>query len=197
MAQIKHVGQIISTGKRIVVVFREVPGEQTNCLVVDTEAMPDWMHDDMIRAVESPAGQAANDFYEYAQRTMFTDGTNMLQSLHSRGIMMKHSVDNILMTPTASDTIKLSELNKIINEQGGKTSLTESRSTPTQLGMAGKDSALDDKAIATNMLQQANGFETEAKSLREQAYDLDPSLKPKRGRPAKAKATAEAVNTVD
>lgn len=197
MAQIKHIGQIISTGKRVVVVFREVPGEQASCLVVDTEAMPDWMHDDIIRAVESPAGQAANDFYEYAQRTMFTDGTNMLQSLHSRGILMKHSIDNILMTPTSSDSIKLSELNKIINDQGGNSTLTESRSTPTQLGMAGKDAALDDSAIAANMLQQATGFETEAKSLRDQAYDLDPSLKPKRGRPAKAKANVEAVEIAD
>ena len=34
---------------------------------------------------------------------------------------------------------------------------------------------------------QAESFESEAKSLREQAYELNPDLKPKRGRPPKAK----------
>jgi hypothetical protein len=195
MTNIKHIGQLVSTGRRIVVVFREVPEETGNCLVVDTEAMPDWMHDDIIRAVESPAGQATKDFYEYAQRTMFTDGTNMLQGLHSRGILMKQPTSNVLMTPNTGTTIKLDELNTMIGEQTGSTVVTDSRSTPTQLGMAGADTTLDDSTIAANMLQQATGFEAEAKSLREQAYDLDASLKPKRGRPAKAKAKVVTAET--
>ena len=44
---IKHVGQILNTQKRCVVVFRELPDDPTNCLVVDTDALPDWMHDDV------------------------------------------------------------------------------------------------------------------------------------------------------
>ena len=45
---IKHVGQIINTGRRCVVVFREIPDEPNSCLIVDTEALVDWMHDDVI-----------------------------------------------------------------------------------------------------------------------------------------------------
>jgi hypothetical protein len=197
MTNIKHIGQLVSTGRRIVVVFREVPDEKENCLVVDTEAMPDWMHDDIIRAVESPAGQQSKDFYEYAERTMFTDGTNMLQGLHGRGILIKQPTSNVLMTPNSGTSIKLDELNKMIGEQAGDTVVRDSRSTPNQLGMAGIDATLDDATIATNMLQQATGFESEAKSLREQAYELDPTLKPKRGRPAKAKAKADTAKTSD
>ena len=33
MANIKHVGQIINTQRRCVVVFREVPDEPENCLI--------------------------------------------------------------------------------------------------------------------------------------------------------------------
>ena len=38
---IKHVGQIINTGRRCVVVFREIPDEPNSCLIVDTEALVD------------------------------------------------------------------------------------------------------------------------------------------------------------
>ena len=35
------------------------------------------------------------------------------------------------------------------------------------------------------MLAQAKGYEAEAENLRKQAYEMDPSLKPTRGRPKK------------
>ena len=47
------------------------------------------------------------------------------------------------------------------------------------------DGVLDDKALADQKLAQAKGFETEAARLREEAYELAPDLKPRRGRPAK------------
>ena len=49
------------------------------------------------------------------------------------------------------------------------------------------DGVIDDTAMASNMMAQAESFESEAKALREQAYELNPDLKPKRGRPPKAK----------
>jgi len=102
---IKHVGKLANTGKRVVVVFRELPDEPDQCLVVDTDALPDWFHDDVINAVESPGAQASPNFYEYAQRTVFTDGTNMLQSLHSTGRLMKTPTDNVSMTPNNSSKV--------------------------------------------------------------------------------------------
>ena len=50
---IKHVGKLSNTGKKVVVVFRELPDDPENCLVVDTDALPDWFHDDIINAVMS------------------------------------------------------------------------------------------------------------------------------------------------
>ena len=51
------------------------------------------------------------------------------------------------------------------------------------------EQALDDTALAQQMLDQANTYEAEVKRLREEAYVMAPDLKPKRGRP---KATANA-----
>ena len=52
--------------------------------------------------------------------------------------------------------------------------------------------ALNDQALADNLLNQAKGYEDEAAKLREQAYELNPELRPRRGRPAK-KTVADAT----
>lgn len=193
---------LVNTGKRVVVVFRELPDDPTQCLVVDTEAVPDWMHDDIHNAVESPGAQATGNFYEYAERTVFTDGTNMLQTLHTTGRLMKTPTDNVKMTPNNSVSIGLTELNNIIREDTDKPVV----SPPTdEVMMAGKDvmesapapaasnDGLTDTDLAKNMLAQAKGFETEAKSLKAQAYELAPGLKPGPKKAAATPAETEAV----
>ena len=207
---IKHVGQIINTGRRCVVVFREIPDEPNSCLIVYTEALVDWMHDDVINSVESTSAQAANNFYEYAQRALFTDGSNMLQALHAKGLLQKQETSNILMIPNSNTSVNLAELNKIIREQNGDQPAVVPPVDPDQLSMANKpvdnvaetytapapapaaaqpaDGAIDDTALAKSMMDQAKTFEAEAASLKEQAIALDPTLKPKRGRPAKTPA---------
>ena len=199
---IKHTGLLVNTGKRVVVVFRELPDDPTQCLVVDTEAVPDWVHDDIHNAVESPGAQATGNFYEYAERTVFTDGTNMLQTLHTTGRLMKTPTDNVKMTPNNSVSIGLTELNNIIREDTDKPVV----SPPTdEVMMAGKDvmesapapaasnDGLTDTDLAKNMLAQAKGFETEAKSLKAQAYELAPGLKPGPKKAAATPAETEAV----
>ena len=202
---IKHVGKT-STGKRIVVVFRELPDEPDQCLVVDTDALPDWFHDDVINAVESPGAQASPNFYEYAQRTVLTDGTNMLQSLHNNGRLMKIPTDDVKMTPNNEQVIGLTEINNIVRDEEGSTPVV---TPPTdQVTLAGKDTSsmivedvtttkengLSDTDIAKNLLAQAKGYEVEAKSLKAQAYDLAPGLKPgPKKTTAKAEPTGETV----
>jgi hypothetical protein len=205
MANIKHVGQLKSSGRRCIVVFREVPDQIDHCLVVDTDALADWMHDDMINAVESPGAQESGNFYEYAQRTMFTDGSNMLQSLHSKGLLMKQPITNITMTPNGTVSIGLDELNKMISEQTSGAPSVAPPVDPADLTMAGKGTnptpntvaepqapvagqkPIDDTSMAQGLLNQALSFENEAKALREQAFEMSPELKPKRGRPSKTK----------
>lgn len=193
---LKHVGQLINTQRRCVIMFREIPDDESNCLVVDTDALVDWMHDDVINAVESPGAQASVDFSEFAQRRVMTDGTNMLQSLHAKGFLQKQKASNVMMTPNRETQIRLDELNKIIREQTGKDTIHKQPvETPESLSTPSTESSgnevIDDIAIASNMIAQAKQFEEEAATLRENAYALSPELKPKRGRPA-AKKTATA-----
>ena len=196
---IKHVGQLINSQRRVIVVFREIPDEPTHCLVVDTDALPDWMHNDIINAVESPGAQSSANFYEYAQRTVFTDGSNMLQTLHAAKRLSKQPTSNVMMTPNTSAKIRLDELNNLIREQNGDQPAVTDVPPENELGMATKKTpskseapaVISEEDIAKNMLAQAEQFSAEAERLREEAYALSPGLKKStRGR-KKAVATTE------
>jgi len=213
MANLKHIGKVSNTGMKCIVVFREIYDEKgnvtepNNCLVVETERLPDMEHDDIVRVVESPSGQEATQFYEIAHRSMFGDGINMLVKLSNRGHLKKYPTNQIIMTPNSSTSIPLSELNEIIRKQKSgmsqadiansmvndtdKPPRTQSSSQNAPPAPSAEPGVLDDNAIAQNMLTQATTYELEVKRLREEAYAMAPSLKPKRGRPSK-KAAADA-----
>ena len=202
---IKHVGVLSNTGKKVIVVFRELPDDPTNCLIVDLDACPDWLHDDLINAVEEPGAQNTANFYEYAERKYLTDGTNMLQTLHSSGRLNKQPTSNVKMTPNNRDSVGLTELNALVRENNDIPVVAEPlgdspvrkdttiRNVVEDIaqGPTGTTEGLDDTAIAKSLLAQAKGFEVEAKNLKAQAYEMVPGLKPGPKKPA-AKVVAEA-----
>jgi hypothetical protein len=210
-SNVKHVGRVANTGMKCVVVFREIYDDQGNvtepdkCLVVETERLPDMEHDDVVRVVESPAGQEATQFYEIAHRSMFSDGINMLVKLNNRGYLKKYSTDEIIMTPNTHTNIKLSEINEVIRKQKSgmsqddiANSMVDDTDQPPRTQSSSQNTPpaptadiLDDTAIAKTMLSQAETYELEVKRLREEAYAMAPALKPKRGRPSK-KVVADA-----
>lgn len=215
MATMKHIGRVSNTGMKCIVVFREIYDERGNvsdpnhCLIVETERLPDMEHDDIVRVVESEAGQSAQQFYEIAHRSMFSDGINMLTKLHNRGYLRKYPTDQIDLTPNSSTIVKLSEVNEIIRKQQSGMSEQDIKNTmiddtdqpprtqttldPTQTidqAVDTNEAVLDDTAIAQNMLSQAETFLAEAQRLQDEAYAMAPDLKPKRGRPKKTVAVS-------
>jgi hypothetical protein len=66
-----------------------------------------------------------------------------------------------------------------------ETSITMEPNVPTP----GGEGVLDDNTIAKSLLEQAKTFQAEADRLTGEAYDMDPGLKPKRGRPKKEAVT--------
>ena len=215
MATMKHIGKVNNTGMKCIVVFREIYDENgnvtdnNNCLVVETERLPDMEHDDIVRVVESDTAQTSAEFYQIAHRSMFSDGTNMLLKLHNAGYLRKYPTDQVSLTPNPSTIIPLSEINEIIRKQATGMSerditnsmvddtdskpRTHTSLDPTQTIDQAVDTgeqALDETAIAKNLLSQADTFLAEAERLKSEAYDIAPDLKPKRGRPKKATADA-------
>lgn len=119
MADLKHVGRLVSTGRKVLVVFRTLPGDAYHCLVVATENLPDSQHDALIQLVESSGAQSANEFADVLARAKFPDGSTMLPALHTQGRLLKVSTDQVEMTPNFTTKVLLSELNQLIAEQRG------------------------------------------------------------------------------
>jgi hypothetical protein len=119
MADLKHVGRLTTTGRKVLVAFRTIPGDAYSCLVIDTASLPDDQHNTLIQLVESPAAQNANEFAEVLARAKFPNGSTILPFLHTLGKLLKVPTDVVQMTPNFTTSINLAELNQIIAEQLG------------------------------------------------------------------------------
>ena len=111
----KHIGELSDTSKaKVVIVYRTVPDEPNNCLVVGTKFLPDMYHNALMRAVESDGGQSAKELGEFLGRQTFPDGTNMLALLHNDNYMKKFATKDIIVTfgNTPDGRIALNKLNE-------------------------------------------------------------------------------------
>jgi hypothetical protein len=117
MADLKHVGRIVSTGRKCLVAYRTLTGESDHCLVVQTENLPDEQHNALINLVESSSGQESGEFAEVLARANFPDGSIMLAALHTQGKLTKVPTSQVEMLPNFNVKINLAELNVLIAQQ--------------------------------------------------------------------------------
>jgi hypothetical protein len=114
MAQIKHVGR--NNDRKVLVLYREVPGDSHMCLVVYPEVLNAVWQDAIQRVVESEVGQQANQLADALHRSLLPDGRPILETLHNERMIKKIRTSDVIMTPTANANIRLDELNKLVNE---------------------------------------------------------------------------------
>jgi hypothetical protein len=134
---LKHVGK--HNDKRCVIVFRKIPDLEHMALVVYSDLLPRMTHDEIMRAVESPQGQAAMDISDVLFRTIMADGTNCLESLHRNGLMKKVPTNQVLVTPTTTSSVRLDELNDILDEMAkGQEAMERLQNLDTNRGYTGK-----------------------------------------------------------
>ena len=153
----KHIGELADTSKaKVVIVYRTVPGEPNNCLVVGTKFLPDLYHNALMRAVESDGGQDAKELGEFLGRQTFPDGTNMLAMMHNDSYIKKFATKDIIVTfgTTTEGRIALNKLNEqMARDQGVKVSeLTVKDETPAPA-----------EAKATTTTKKADAKKTTAK----------------------------------
>jgi hypothetical protein len=118
----KHIGELADESKsKVVIMYRTVPGEPDNCLVVGVKFLPDTYHNALMKAVESSGGQEADEFADFAGRQTFPDGTNMLAMLHNDNYIKKFKTKDIMVTygNTADGKIMLNKLNEMIAKEKG------------------------------------------------------------------------------
>lgn len=188
---LKHVGRMVKNKRKVVVAYRVVPGEADNAIVVTTENLMAEEHDALMKAVESDAGQTAEEFANVMMRSQLPDGRNMLAAFHTTGKMVKVATKDVEMTPNRNTSILLSELNELIAQQKGvsvedlavQPATTQKRTTnQTQTPVedpvvATQSEVITDDDLAAKYRSDADRLFKEAKRLREEAEKLAPTKK--------------------
>lgn len=184
---LKHVGRHDGTGQRLSTVFMQLPDDKDYALVVYSDSLPDRYHDAYMEAIESPEGQATNNLYEVLTRKVFWHGTPMLETLHKEGHLKKLPTNSIIMTPNSNTNVRLSEILEQMDQIDSDTPVQVEEapeSAPSQVDANVEDSKKDEnRAIAQNLMVQANLLEQDAIAKREEAYKYDPSLRPSEAKP--------------
>ena len=114
MSFLKHIGR--HGDRKVAVVFKQIPDDDHMCLVIYPDLLPMHIHDPIMKVLESPVGQAADDLADVLHRNLLPDGRNMLETLHAERVMKRVQTEQVILTPNASSTVKLSELNNILNQ---------------------------------------------------------------------------------
>ncbi len=204
----KHVAKW--NDRKCLVLFREVPGEPENALLIMTGELGATQHDELISVVDSDEAQANSDLAQVLNGRNFSDGRIMLQAIHSDGMITKAPVGEVIMTPTPNDEVPLADLNESIaqieaGKENEKPQIADTSEIDMQQTEATRPNALTDReqeeqlGIARGLLEQADMIEqdiervqqqmiADANSKREEAYARAPELKPKPkpGRPKKS-----------
>lgn len=195
-----------NTGAKVLVVFRTLPGESNQALVVPVSQLPDAYHDAIMMVVESDQAQDVFEFGEILFIRSFPDGRPMLTALQQDNRLQKVATDIIIMTPSPVDQVPLDQLNLLIAEQKNCTvddlytfvagapkksdaevkPIAETKDlepivdpdVPASLrAQASNSEALSDKDIAKSYRSQADAMYKEAARLRREADQLDPPVK--------------------
>lgn len=229
----KHVGK--HNDRKIALLFRQVPNEDHMCLLIYPEVLPAHWHDAIMKVIESDVGQQAEELADALSRSLLPDGRVILNTLHAERMIKKVRTSDVIMTPRTDASIRLDELNKMLNEmklgadaikkmadndaarglvdaptkRAAEAEFKSSQQQTQPPAQASTDGALSDRQLASNMLAQAERMEREAKGMiaeasrmKKDAERMDPTVvasvptaptTAKRGRPAKAKAVADAA----
>lgn len=190
---IKHVG--IHKGRKSVIIFRELPGEPDQALIVYPEVLPSLLHDEMMSCLESPAGQQSNSINEVFFRTLMADGTSILTSLHVGGFLNKVATNTVTVTPTTnrSEDIQLDSLNQLVAAIASGEPMGRDLGEPNIVPNTNA-SVLSDSDIADSQRKQAAQMKSEAKRLLEEADRLEKeaqTLAPKNVRTTKKTTTVK------
>jgi hypothetical protein len=188
---IKHIGK--HGDRKVAIIFREVPNEEHMTLVIYPQTLAVHMHDAIMRVIESPEGQSAENLGDALFRSLLPDGRPMLQTLHSEGMIKKVQAKQVTVTPTPSSSVNLAEMNEIIRKMKmGQEAIQEMANLDANKGYTGKAKrrddygrevgapaaqrmaevagsdaakALDDTQLSRDRLAQATRMEAEARGL--------------------------------
>ena len=151
---LKHIGK--HNDKRIVLVFRQIPGEEHMCLVLYSDMLPQLVHDEVMKVLESPVGQNSKELADALHRQTMSDGRNCLEVLHKSNYLKKVNTNQVIITPNAKSSVRLDELNTILNEMDkGEDAIKKLADLDKNAGMSTKRREPREVGMPANTRSQA------------------------------------------
>jgi hypothetical protein len=204
----KHIGR--HANDKAIILYRKVPMEEREgvktyedhmCYILLSDKLPRAYHDAVMKLLESPEGQAANEFSDVLFRNLLPDGRNILQTLFNEKHVRKVQTIQVITTPTPTNNLRLDLLNEMLDKinSGGeaakklaefdsaqgmstkgksaqakeKARLAEKNAqVPVDSFSAGADGVLSDADIAKNLLAQSARLESQATGMLEESKRL-------------------------
>ena len=119
--KIKHIGKLKDGGAAVAIIFRTVPGESKNCLVIGPKFLDENYQNTFMKALESAEGQSAFELGHHLMKSRFSDGIEILPFLHQNNFIKKMPTENVIVTMGLGNTgeVSLDELNELIAKQKG------------------------------------------------------------------------------
>ncbi|RYD63176.1 MAG: hypothetical protein EOP83_12805 [Verrucomicrobiaceae bacterium] len=177
----KHIGKLVNTDQRCVVVFMQIPGDDSHALIVSTDNLSARFEQALMEIVESAEGQSEAILAKVLNRRLLPDtGENVLVALHNAQLLRKVHIDQVIMMPQPNMPFSL---RKIIEMMGGDSPslsaehpvIPDEKFNPhTQ-----NNQALDSEqrlGIARNLLAEAELLDAEVRAKREKAFLFAPEL---------------------
>lgn len=202
---VKHVGR--HGDKKVVILFRTVPGEEHMCLVCYSDLLPRMYHDAVMKVLESEVGQQAVELSDALHRNLLPDGRLILQTLHRDGLIKKVQTSQVIVTPDTVSSIRLDELNDLLSKMSaGEEAIEKMKELDAQSGLRdpkkyqkvkspAETSAdiISDSTLAKNLTEQATRMRTEAQVLISEADKLSAQAQALTGQVTEAAATIVKV----
>ena len=153
---LKHVGK--HNDKRIVLAYRQIPGEDHMCLVLYSDMLPSMVHDEVMKVLESAVGQNSKELADALFRHTMADGRNCLEVVHKMGMMKKVPTNQVIITPNAKSNVRLDELNSILNQmEQGEDAIKKMADLDKNAGLTGKR---EPREVGQNPASRSNITET-------------------------------------
>ena len=131
---LKHVGR--HGDRKVAIIFREIPNEDHMCLVIYPDVLPTHIHNSVMNVLESAPGQQATNLADVFHRNLLPDGRNILQTLHTEGMLKKVATNQVILTPTPTSSVKLDEVNRLVREmESGEQALKRMKEIDQNSGM--------------------------------------------------------------
>lgn len=158
---LKHIGK--HNDKKIVLAYRQIPGEEHMCLVLYSDMLPSMVHDEVMKVLESAVGQNSKELADALFRHTMADGRNCLETIHRTGFMKKVPTNQVIITPNAKSSVRLDELNNILNEMDkGEEAIKKMADLDKNAGFTGKREA---REVGQNPASRSNVIETTNASI--------------------------------